>query len=98
MADKYSDIEIAALLSDFPLWSISNNSISISRTFQFADFAQAWSFMSAVATEAEKQNHHPEWFNVYSVVKITLSTHDAGGLTNKDRVLAKSIENAASTF
>jgi len=54
---------------------------AIKKTFMFADFSQAWSWMSRVALLAEKMNHHPEWFNVYNVVEVTLSTHDCGGLS-----------------
>ncbi|HOY28292.1 MAG TPA: 4a-hydroxytetrahydrobiopterin dehydratase [Flavobacteriales bacterium] len=63
------------------------------RTFTFKDFSAAFAFMTRVAFLAEKQNHHPEWTNVYSTVRIALSTHDAGGaVTEKDRKLAASID------
>lgn len=63
------------------------------RTFTFKDFSEAFAFMTRVAFLAEKQNHHPEWTNVYNTVRITLSTHDAGGaVTEKDRKLAASID------
>lgn len=65
---------------------------SIHRTFRFADFSQAWGFMARVALLAEKQDHHPNWSNVWNTVEITLSTHDAGGLTMKDIALAQAID------
>ena len=60
--------------------------------FKFADFSEAWGFMSRVALLAEAQNHHPTWTNAWNSVEITLTTHDAGGLTEKDRTLARSID------
>jgi 4a-hydroxytetrahydrobiopterin dehydratase len=68
---------------------------AITRSFKFADFNQAWGFMARVALAAEKADHHPEWFNVYNRVDITLSTHDAGGLSDKDVALAKVIDQMA---
>ena len=68
---------------------------AISKSFKFVDFAAAWEFMSKVAVKAERMDHHPEWFNVYSKVDVTLSTHDAGGVTDKDVELAKFMDEAA---
>ena len=65
---------------------------AIGKSFKFKDFNQAFGFMSRVALLAEKQDHHPEWFNVYSRVDIVLSTHDAGGLSQRDITLAKAID------
>lgn len=67
---------------------------AIEKKFQFKDFNEAFGFMSRVALKAEKMDHHPEWFNVYNKVDITLSTHDCGGLSQKDVTLAKFIETA----
>ena len=64
---------------------------AITRQFKFKDFSAAWAFMSRVALAAEKADHHPEWSNVYNKVDITLTTHDTGGLTDKDTDLAKTI-------
>ena len=72
-------------------WSISRAGKAIERTFEFADFRAAWGFMSQVALMAEKRDHHPEWFNVYNRVEITLTTHDAGGLSERDAVMAAAI-------
>ena len=70
---------------------------SLVRTFEFKDFSEAFAFMTRVALLAEKHDHHPEWSNVYNKVTITLSTHEAGDVvTDKDRALAKAIENLIS--
>jgi 4a-hydroxytetrahydrobiopterin dehydratase len=61
---------------------------AITRTFRFADFAEAFGFMARAAIEAEKADHHPEWFNVYNRVEVTLTTHDAGGISTRDAALA----------
>ena len=68
---------------------------AIEKSFTFKSFSQAWSFMSRVALAAEKMDHHPEWFNVYNRVDITLSTHDCGGLSERDLELAKRIDACA---
>ncbi|MBI1327138.1 MAG: 4a-hydroxytetrahydrobiopterin dehydratase [Alphaproteobacteria bacterium] len=72
-------------------WELSESGKAISRSFKFRDFNEAWGFMSRVALLAEKADHHPEWKNVYNKVDITLTTHDAGGLTEKDISLAQAI-------
>lgn len=66
-------------------WTLVENRDAIQRTFQFADFNQAWGFMTRSALLAEQLNHHPEWFNVYNRVEVTLSTHDCDGLSKKVR-------------
>lgn len=83
------------LLADHPEWSLAREGKAITRTFQFKDFSEAWGFMSRVALLAEAQDHHPEWFNVYAKVEITLTTHDAsdsGGLSQRDARLAQAID------
>ena len=65
------------------------------KVFRFDDFAQAFGFMTRIAIIADKMDHHPEWFNVYNRVDITLTTHDAGGVTQKDVTLAEAMEKAA---
>ncbi len=75
-------------------WVLAADRKSIHQSFKFKDFNEAWAFMSRVALMAEKLDHHPEWSNVYNKVEITLSTHDAGGLTALDLKLATAI----STF
>ncbi len=69
----------------------------IEKSFAFGNFVEAWGFMTQVAILAEKADHHPEWSNVYNKVHIRLSTHDAGGLTDKDLDLAKAIEKVAAS-
>ena len=78
---------------DLPGWTGGDDFIS--KVFKFSDFAQAFGFMSEIAVVAEAMNHHPEWFNVYNRVDVTLTTHDAGGVTEKDVTLAKRMEQAA---
>jgi 4a-hydroxytetrahydrobiopterin dehydratase len=68
---------------------------AIIRRFKFKNFNASWGFMSRVALQAERMDHHPEWFNVYATVEITLSTHDCGGLSEKDVALARFIDAAA---
>ena len=82
----------AALARDLPGWSMAEGRDAITRSFRFTDFSEAWAFMSRVALLAEKHDHHPEWFNVWNRVEITLSTHDAGGLSVRDVALAKAID------
>jgi 4a-hydroxytetrahydrobiopterin dehydratase len=69
---------------------------AIQKSFKFADFNQAWGFMTRVALAADKADHHPEWSNVYNRVEIVLSTHDAGGVSEKDVALARFIDQAAA--
>jgi len=71
---------------------------SICKTFHFTDFSQAWAFMSRSALLAEKMDHHPEWFNVYSTVEVTLTTHDCGGVSQKDIDLAKAMDEYAHSL
>ena len=78
-----------------PQWSLSREGKAIERTFEFADFAEAFAFMTRIAIMAEKRDHHPEWFNVYNKVEITLTTHDAGGLSLRDVNMAKKIDALA---
>ncbi|XP_044538811.1 pterin-4-alpha-carbinolamine dehydratase 2-like [Gracilinanus agilis] len=77
-------------------WSELNERDAIYKEFCFKNFNQAFGFMSRVALQAEKMNHHPEWFNVYNKVQITLISHDCGGLTKRDVKLAQFIEKAAA--
>ena len=67
----------------------------ITKVFTFKDFARAFGFMSEIAVVAEAMNHHPQWYNVYNRVDVTLTTHDAGGITDKDITLAKRRESAS---
>jgi len=83
-----SDAELQALPGG---WKVSDGGKSIHQAFKFKDFGEAWGFMTRVALLAEKMDHHPEWSNVYNKVEITLTTHDAGGVTEKDLRLAEAI-------
>lgn len=81
-----------AALASLPGWRWLEDRDAIARRFSFDDFVMAFGFMTEVAIEAEKLNHHPEWSNVYRHVDILLTTHDAGGLTALDIALARAIE------
>ena len=83
------------VLAELPQWKEVQGRDAISRRFVFADFNQAFGFMARAALAAEKMDHHPEWFNVYKTVEVTLATHDAGGVTEKDIALAKAMESYA---
>ena len=87
-----TDAERAELLAAHPDWSLARGGAAIERHFRFGDFSAAWGFMNRVALLAEAQDHHPEWFNVYNRVEITLTTHDAGGLSARDARMAAAID------
>jgi len=76
-------------------WSEVKDRDAISKKFVFADFNAAFGFMTRAALIAEKMDHHPEWFNVYKTVEVTLSTHDSGGVTDKDIALASAMDKLA---
>lgn len=76
-------------------WQLAETGDAMSKTFQFANFISAFGWMTQVALIAEKMNHHPEWRNVYRTVEVTLTTHDAGGMTEKDITLAQKMNEAA---
>ncbi|MBB5753426.1 4a-hydroxytetrahydrobiopterin dehydratase [Prosthecomicrobium pneumaticum] len=94
-ATLLSEIERAAALAKLPGWVPAANRDAITKTFIFDDFNAAFGFMTRVALVAEAMNHHPEWLNVYRTVAVTLSTHDAGGVTTKDIQLAEAMERLA---
>lgn len=89
MADKLTSPEIAGKLAGLDGWDIKDGGNAIHKDFKFKNFSQAWAFMNRGALLAEKMNHHPEWFNVYNRVEVTLTTHDAGGVTEKDIKMAE---------
>ncbi len=95
MAPRLDKEARAAALARLPLWSPVEGREAITRTLTFADFAAAFAFITRVALVAERMDHHPEWSNVWNRVTITLSTHDAGGLTARDIALAEAIDSAA---
>jgi 4a-hydroxytetrahydrobiopterin dehydratase len=86
--EKLSQPEIAERLAALDGWTLSADGGSISRSFTFRNFSEAFAFMTRVALAAEKMDHHPDWSNVYKTVAVTLNTHDAGGLTALDFELA----------
>ena len=88
-------IGAAAALAELPGWSAADGRDAIVKTFKFADFNAAFGWMTRVALAAEKLDHHPEWFNVYSRVEVLLATHDADGVTELDVTLAKIMDAAA---
>lgn len=89
-----SDAQIAALRILAPGWQVADDRRSVFAKIQFKSFAETWAFMTEVAFAAEALDHHPEWMNVYNSVSITLTTHDADGLTERDFNLARSIYDA----
>ena len=90
MIAKLVDAEIELALQGLPGWNRDGEGIV--RKYKFADFTHAFAFMTRVALLAEKADHHPEWSNVYNRVEVRLTTHDAGGLTQRDVDLAKAID------
>jgi 4a-hydroxytetrahydrobiopterin dehydratase len=89
MPARLSDEEIAARLPECPGWTLEAGKLTCE--LRFDDFVQAFGFMTRVALAAEAANHHPEWSNVYGRVRIQLTTHDAGGISERDFALAKRI-------
>lgn len=94
----YSEAEIQTALNELnqgteTAWEVIDHKLS--KTFVFKNFIEAFGFMTRAALYAEKQNHHPEWFNVYKTVNVQLTTHDAGGISEKDFNLAKRMEQVA---
>lgn len=85
----------AAALATLPGWSATPGRDAITKSFRFADFNAAFGFMARVALAAEKMDHHPEWSNVYNKVDVVLTTHDVGGVTEKDVALARFMDEAA---
>ena len=90
-----TDAERAEALAALPDWSPRADGLAIERRFKFRDFSEAFAFMTRVALLAEKHDHHPEWSNVYNRVDVTLTTHDANGLTQRDLDLARHADEAA---
>jgi 4a-hydroxytetrahydrobiopterin dehydratase len=96
MADRLTGEARAQALMRLSGWNEVEGRDAISKTFTFRNFNAAFGFMARVALAAEKMNHHPEWFNVYKRVEVTLSTHDAGGLTELDVKLAETMDRIAA--
>jgi len=88
-------IDRTRLAGECPDWTVEDDGKAMVRELKFPDFRSAFAFMAHVALAAERMDHHPEWSNVYNRVKVRLTTHDAGGLTDKDVALAKVVDGAA---
>lgn len=97
MIEKLTSDAIAQLNGSLPDWHRTRNDTAIEASFKFADFNEAFGFMTRVAIKAQEMDHHPEWSNVYNKVDITLSTHEAEGLTERDVKLATFISRACRT-
>ncbi|MDQ5767594.1 MULTISPECIES: 4a-hydroxytetrahydrobiopterin dehydratase [Thiothrix] len=93
MIEKLNDEALAVILEGLPGWVLRDSKLH--RVLTFADFVEAFGFMSQVALVAERMNHHPEWCNVYKTLAISLTTHDAGGITHRDIELAQTINRLA---
>lgn len=85
--------ELETALASLDGWAVRDGKLH--REFVFADFVEAFGFMTRAAIVAEKRNHHPEWFNVYHTVRVELTTHDAGGITERDVALARAMNELA---
>ena len=94
---RLSQDEISEALTAADGWALKEGREAIQRTFEFSDFKEAWGFMSKVALKAEEMCHHPEWFNVYNRVEVTLATHDCSGLSKLDFELASYMNRAAGS-
>ena len=88
MSEKFDKSALAQALQGLDGWSVTSDREAITKNFRFADFNEAFAFMTRVALKAEAMNHHPEWFNVWNKVDVTLATHSAGGVTGLDIELA----------
>jgi 4a-hydroxytetrahydrobiopterin dehydratase len=93
-----SDEERAAALEALPGWRYDESERAIRRDFEFADFGQAFAFMTRAAIAAEKADHHPDWSNSWNRVAVALSTHSAGGVTGKDVALARAMDRFAAAL
>lgn len=96
MVDRLSEADRVAALSGLDGWQPVEGRDAIAKTFTFKDFNAAFGWMTRAALIAEAMNHHPEWFNVWNRVEVTLSTHDAGGLSELDIALAKRMDALAA--
>lgn len=95
MAEKMNEEAVNSALQELDGWSKSDGRDAIQKSFRFKNFSEAWAFMCRAALLAEKMNHHPEWFNVYNKVDVTLATHDAGGVSENDIMMAQKMDGFA---
>lgn len=91
MISPLSDSELQNLLPTLDGWTAKQGQNAIHKSFKFKNFSEAWAFMTRIALLAEQMNHHPEWLNIYNRVDITLTTHDAGGVSRRDIEFAAKI-------
>jgi 4a-hydroxytetrahydrobiopterin dehydratase len=91
-SDKLDDAAIDALGGKLPEWKLDEDRTGIRRNLKFADFNEAFGFMTRVALKADAMGHHPEWFNVFNTVEMRLSSHDAGGLSERDLEMARFVD------
>jgi 4a-hydroxytetrahydrobiopterin dehydratase len=91
MADLIDHSELPGMLAELSGWALRDDGKAIIRSFKFSNFNAAFGFMTRAAISAEKMNHHPEWFNVYNRVDVTLTTHDRDGVTDLDLCLARAM-------
>ena len=98
MVERLKPEDRAAGLTALSDWHLCDGREAISKSFKLRNFREAFAFMTQIALVAEKMNHHPEWFNVYRTVDITLATHDVGGLSTLDLELAAEIDRIASSY
>lgn len=98
MIAKLTPEQIAEALAQLPQWTHDPARGAIRRDFVFTDFGEAFAFMTRIALAAERADHHPEWFNVYNRVEITLSTHDCHGLSQRDVEMAQLADHAAAAM
>ncbi|MGC6484801.1 MAG: 4a-hydroxytetrahydrobiopterin dehydratase [Candidatus Puniceispirillales bacterium] len=96
MADLIDLSHLPDRLAELPGWVLREDGKAITREFRFANFNAAFGFMTRAAIAAEKMDHHPEWFNVYNKVDVTLTTHDKGGVTDLDLALARAMNTMAA--
>lgn len=92
-AHKLTQEALHAFTKELPAWSVKD--VKLHREYKFPNFAHAFGFMTTAAIEIEKMDHHPEWLNVYNRVTVDLTTHDSGGITEKDVKLARLLEEIA---
>lgn len=96
MTGKLTDDERDAALAELTEWIEVEGRDAITRTYKFRNFSEAFGFMARVAMKAEQMDHHPEWFNVYNKVEITLSSHDVGGLSSRDIDMARFMDRISA--
>ncbi len=96
MVEKLTAAARETALAELDGWVAVTGRDAITKTFSFADFSAAFGWMTRAALAAEKMDHHPEWFNVYNRVEVTLATHDVGGLSDRDVALARLMDSLAS--